>query len=251
MAHRVQWAYGVTTVPARGATLLPRTLKSLAAAGFTEPRLFVDGCYTSGGQHPQELVNDLVTVRSPGVGAFGNWILGFAELYVREPAARFYAMFQDDLVCCKNLKGYLTRTATPDKGYWNLFTFVDNHLRITRTPDGREYTPATGWYASNQRGRGALALVFPHDALMELFKAQPILDRPGAARNRDRNIDGAVIHAMTNAGYTELVHYPSLVQHTGGGKGESTLGHQYRVPTSPCWKGEDWDPSTEVFGGGS
>jgi hypothetical protein len=37
------WAYGITTVPSRLTTLLPRTITSLAAAGFDKPHLFVDG----------------------------------------------------------------------------------------------------------------------------------------------------------------------------------------------------------------
>lgn len=38
-----RWSYGVTTVTERRDTLLPQTLASLKAAGWDNPRLFVDG----------------------------------------------------------------------------------------------------------------------------------------------------------------------------------------------------------------
>lgn len=241
MAQRVTWAYGVTTVVRRLTDLLPPTLTSLARAGFDNPRIFVDGAYEH--QVPEALSKVGVTCRHPALGAYGNWILGLGELFIREPSARLYAMFQDDVLACTGLREYLTRCAPPERSYWNLYTTAENYVLVTRDKSGRPYPePPTGWMHSNQRGRGALGLVFTKEGLMDLFKSQHILGRPAHARNHDRNIDGAVITAMQEAGYTELVHVPSLLQHTGGK--DSTIGHVYRLPTSPCFLGEGWDART-------
>src|SRR6185503_20920621 len=83
---RPTWAYGVTTVPSRRETTLPRTLASLAAAGFASPRLRVD-----------DVENDRLY-------APGNWWLLLHELWIRsEGGADFYAIFQDDVIAAKGL----------------------------------------------------------------------------------------------------------------------------------------------------
>jgi hypothetical protein len=141
----VSWASGVTTVPERFQTTLPRTLLSLKNAGFPEPRLFIDGYDRDPGlQLP-------TTVRHDRIRVVGNWMLALWELYIRDPSATRYAIFQDDLIAYRNLRLYLERLRYPDQGYCNLYTFPENQ----RLSAGR-----TGWYPSNQLGRGAVALVF-------------------------------------------------------------------------------------------
>src|SRR5262245_44675106 len=77
------WAYGVTTVPERG-EILALTLTSLTAAGFPSPRIFTD----------------------TGMGLKGRWWTGMLELYIREPNASYYAMFQDDIEAVRGLRQY-------------------------------------------------------------------------------------------------------------------------------------------------
>src|SRR3954465_7467772 len=89
------WAYGITTVPERRYDLLPRTIHSLARGGFDLPRLFIDGHEKS--YHEWDTLPQ--TIRYPAIRTMGNWLLGLWELYIREPAADRYAIFQDDCVC--------------------------------------------------------------------------------------------------------------------------------------------------------
>ena len=91
------WAVGVTTIHSRLETYLPETLVSLKAGGFGNPRLFVDGAENCGRFIDHEFSLE-ATLRRPRIGAYGNWLLGLWELYLRNPTVDRYAMFQDDVV---------------------------------------------------------------------------------------------------------------------------------------------------------
>lgn len=208
----MDWAVGLTTVPSRRETHLPRTLASLARAGFDTPHLFVDNyhgpAYAAYGHR--------VTCRFPAVRVAANWILSLAELYYRDPWADRYAVFQDDLVCVRNLRPYLERRKCPENGYWNLFTFPVNEPAGLRK-DGLP-APADGFrgfYESNQRGKGAVALVFGRPAVKLLMTSEHIWGRAQDHHRGWKAIDGGIVQTFINAGGKEYVHAPSLVQHTG------------------------------------
>lgn len=230
---KMKWTYGITTVLERREDLLPKTIESLKQAGFDRPWLFVDGC-----THKQavELYEDYfgssisgVTVRNPKVKAFGNWMMGLWELYLRNPHSDYYGMFQDDFVTYKNLRQYLESTKYPLNGYWNLLTFPQNQ---NNAPKG-----STGFFISNQRGLGAVALVFNKKAVMELLASEHMVGRPQNTRRGVKAIDGAVVTALSKVGYKEYVHNPSLIQHTGN---KSVIGHQVH-PKAPSFQGESFD----------
>jgi GNAT superfamily N-acetyltransferase len=224
----MKWSYGVTTVPGRFWDLLPRTLKSLAEGGFPDPRLFVDGISaqdmaleSNGLQERYE-----VTTRNPVLRTFGNWVLAAWELLVRHPEADRYAIFQDDLVTYKNLRTYLEGVDIPEKGYWNLYTFPHN-LKKNKS----------GWYPSDQMGKGAVALVFSNEGLRTLLQQQHMVDRPLDASRGWRAVDGGIVESMRKAEWTEYVHNPSLVQHTGH---QSSMGN-LRHAQANSFRGEDFD----------
>lgn len=213
----MNWQCGVTTVEARRHDLLPRTLDSLVNAGFPLPRLFVDGSEDVEG-YRRQFPTLLTTFRVPAVRAFANWALGLGELYLRDPKADRYAMFQDDIVCCKNLREYLDKVLYPAKGYWNLFTFMDNDVLVKGQSKG---FMESAWSQPNsknrsihQMGRGALALVFDREAVVTLLTHWHMVRRAYGPYAWYR-IDGGVVEAMNQAGFKEHIHNPSLVQHTG------------------------------------
>lgn len=237
--------YGVTSCLSRLDTLLPRTLASLTTAGFDRPHLFLDGVgpddasgFVRNG-HP-------VTLRWPAVRTAGNWVLSLYELYYRDPTADLYAVFQDDLVCVGGLRAYLETAALPDRGYLNLYTVPRNHPDALRERGYPCDVPEThtGFYPSNQRGRGAVALVFPRAGVQTLLSQPHLVTRPERRSGErpdewwpHRTIDGGVIEAMTQAGWREYVHLPSLVQHTGRG---SSMGNVPQ-PDAPSFPGEGFD----------
>lgn len=208
----IKWAYGVTTVPSRLKDLLPRTLGSLAAAGFDKPRLFIDGAFPLDAQRYRERFNLETTSRGPEVRTAGNWVLSIYELYYREPTADRFAIFQDDMVTYRRLREYLEVVPYPDKGYLNLYTFPSNQGLCPTGKDGR---PHIGWYKSNQYGRGAVALIFSREALVTLLSSPYLAARPQDCTRGHKSIDGGILESMKAAGWVEYVHNPSLVQHTG------------------------------------
>lgn len=224
----------MTTVLSRLDDLLPRTLASLAAAGFDQPRLFVDG------ERDVSVYIDRfgleVTNRYPLLRTFGNWWLALAELYVRTPLADRYAVFQDDFVTYRNLRLYLEACPYPVRGYWNLYTFPVNQALC---PAGH-----TGWYPSNQLGKGAVALVFDRETVLTLLASRYMAERPQDLHRGHRSVDGGIVTALTQVGWREYVHSPSLVQHTGlhsSMGNDRCKGKHTPFPLAPSWRGEGFD----------
>lgn len=218
----MEWAYGVTTVPARYSDYLHPTLDSLSRAGFSSPRLFVDGELAL----PFYASHHSATYRGNRIGAFGNWCLGMMELFLRHPKADRYVMFQDDLIASRNMREYLEHADYPRNGYCNLYT-----VPVNERPDW------LGFYPSDQRGKGALALMFDNETLRTLLTQRHVLDHTLDERRGDRCIDGCVVTALRKAGIAEFVHSPSLVQHKGL---LSAIGNKFKH-VSTTFRGEDYD----------
>lgn len=219
------WAYGVTTVPERLNRLLPQTLEALRDAGFGSPHLFVDGATDV---LPYATFGLEVTARNSNIKTFGNWALALNELYIRSPHADRYAIFQDDFVACRNLMGYLNHTTSQPKSYWNLFTFPSNQ-KLAR---GK-----IGWYHSNQKGLGAVGLVFPKEAVVDLLSESYWINKPQQAKDPHRLVDHAIAISLANKGYQELVHNPSLLQHVGS---RTTMGSP-KMPLQSSFRGQSFD----------
>ncbi len=233
----MKWVYGITTVPERFDSLLPRTLASLKAGGFFAPYLFIDGAGDTefSDVHPRDYWLDFpdlrVIHRSPRIKAYGNWVLGLLEMYIRHPYCDRYAMFEDDLVTYPNLMKYLEQCELKEKTYWNLHTLSSNEAIL----------PATqGFYPSNQLGRSAVGLVFTRQGVIDLLSSHHTMERPCVVDPKGANwkrLDGVIITALKEKGYTELVHNPSLTQHTGT---VSVLNASIPLP-SKTFLGEEYD----------
>ncbi len=230
------WECGITTVPERKDDLLPRTIDSLNRAGFVNPispRLFVDGSADPLGYKKQ--FNLPVTVRDKA-RTFVNWYLGMLELYMRNPHADRYVMFQDDIVLSADTREYLEHCTYPDKGYLNLITYPQNEALKSQHYPGQSKDHINGWYPSNQLGKGAQGLVFDHQTLVLLLSSRYMIERPQDERRGWRGIDGGIVSAMKRLGITEYVHTPSLIRHTGV---DSTMGNNPQ-PLDQSFQGEGW-----------
>jgi hypothetical protein len=145
----ITWAYGVTTIPLRRTDYLPKTLESLARAGFDRPRLFVDGSQSD--VRYRDFGELETTFHYPAVRLYGNWILALWELFLRNPGAQRYALFQDDLLACTNLRQYLERVPYPKGGgYLNLFSSPANELGCKKDRSGK---PVPGCEPERTGGR--------------------------------------------------------------------------------------------------
>ena len=226
------WAYGVTTIPERIDSHLPQTLKSLVAAGFPSPRLFIDDCKDPSNYDCFGLE---YTNRWPRIRIAGNWVLSLYELYIRNASADFFAIFQDDFVTYPNLREYLEWCKYPNKGYWNLYTFPVNikHMRkrLNLPPD------QIGWFQANQMGKGAVALVLSNAAVVTLLGYPYLLKRFPNVRRGHRAIDGGIVDAFKPQGWKEYCHNPSLVQHTGDISSHGNHNQQ----RADCFCGESFE----------
>lgn len=227
-----RWAYSVTTVPTR-INSLPSTLESLEAAGFDDPVIAVDGPNDGSFDWLQGYT---YAYRGSNIGPYAHWYLTLQEMYLRDPWCQYYAIFQDDFVCVRNLRAYLTKCTYPEKGYWNLFTFMENDDMVQQVKT-KGWVPAARAAQGYQLGRGAVALVFSHEAVQVLLNSPHMKTRVYDSQKGFKSIDGAVVTAMHHAGWTEFVHNPSLVQHTGE---VSSIGNR-KHPLSKCFD-PDFDP---------
>lgn len=239
----LRWQYGLTTVPERSDTML-KTLKSLEQAGFPTPWVFVDGAIDATPWRKLVGSTRLVTTRAIRAGVVGNWILSLWELYLHDAFADRYAIFQDDMIACRNLRSYLERCEYPAKGYLNLFTFMDNEPLTKDAKPGAWQESSQVRNNPNQRqtGQGALALVFSNEAARTLLASQSLVNKPQAPTPPRRKycLDGGVVAAMNRAGFREYIHNPSLVQHTGK---KSTIGNEWpgAKGVAMTFPGEDFD----------
>ena len=218
------WGYGVTTVPERRTTLLRRTLASLCGGGYPEPHLFVDGL-PSAGDYQQGIAR---TFHTTPVRVSGNWILSAWELFLRSPHCDRYAIFQDDIVVCRNLREYLDRCEYPRCGYWNLCTYPKN-LMLT---GGKQ-----GWCYSDQMGKGAQGLVFDNETFRALLNSHYLTERARRGRLGHRSIDGTISYAMKHLKVKEYCHNPSLIFHTG----DVSSQKNDKQPVIESFPGEDYD----------
>lgn len=232
----LKWAVGLTTVGSRRKELLPRTLASLARAGFDRPRLFVDGSKDIVGWEREFGLE--VTVRSTNVNTVCNWVLTAWELYLRDPFADRYAIFQDDLVACTDLRRYLEVMPYPEGGYCNLYSMPSNE---------QAFRGEVGWVPASQKGRGAVALVFSREALCAVLTARHMVDKVRSARKPNRSVDGAIVDSMAKAGWREYVHNPGLVQHTGK---HSSMGNSAHLD-STTFRGEGYSAMSLLGGVGA
>ena len=191
---RVEFAVAVTTVRERILYPLPQTLKSLRAAGFDN-------------------IHEVIDSKKP-MGIVGTWVKTLWALWVLNPRATHYIIFQDDILAMKNLREYLAKSEYPENGYCNLCTYPENTTPKLSTP---------GWHRATKRGKGAQALMFDPKAVKALLTSGRLVSKPHDARNADRSLDGMIVEAMEQAGYKEYVHSPSLVDHVGQ---SSTIGHE-------------------------
>ena len=220
----MQFSFAITSCDSRMKSgALNETVDQLNKAGFPT----------------NQLVKAIDGVDGEPYGMFGNWILTAWELWLRNPKSDFYCIFQDDIICCKNLKPYLQATLSPHANcYFNLYCGRSNtdHVMQLGLDDQRK---RKGWHISNQNGRGALGLVFPRPVFMHLLSSQEMVSHPQEPEGT-RGIDKTICLAFRRLGIKEMVHYPSLIQHRDENDVVSTRRPQPgRV--SPCFVGEEFD----------
>lgn len=244
----IQWECAMTTI-SRRYSLMKQTLASLERGGFSHISLYVDGP----SPNASSFSPNVVRYRGDNIKTYCHWLLTLSEMFLRNSEADRYVIFQDDFVCCQNIRQYLEQCEYPSDGYLNLFTFMGNehtYKRVGMLKNGKVIKkkepvvyPSIGWHRSNQLGQGGLALVFDNNAVVDLLSQRHMYVRRWDHTRRDKFMDGAVVTAMGKAGRFEYIHNPSLIQHMGkeSSMGNSEWGKDDLHPDSCTFPGEDFD----------
>lgn len=197
------WSVGVTTSP-RSTPTLERCLEHLTTAGWQRPYLFVDAPV----RIPPKFAGLPRTVRDEAVGAWPNYYLALAEMYLRDPAADAFLILQDDAIVIPDARTrqYLESVLWPETNRSIVSLYC-------ATPDTR---PQFGWTRRHGWAYGSLAFIFPPGVVRELLTSRPVLDHRLDEEGRGRTGIPELINAWAEQHQIDF-HYPtpSLVQHVG------------------------------------
>ncbi len=254
-----KWAYAITTCAERVNTTLKRTVDSLAAAGWENPRIACDGHLDL---IPHWFRHYRYSIREQRCFTYANWVLTAHELTLLNPDADRFLICQDDVVLCKNLRQYLEATPWPDLlVYLNLVTYpaneagqaeIDSTIHIPDEPWlEREGVVPYAFHPSNQRGKGAQCLVFDRASISSLLTSIQFymrrfdmsMDALGR-RKGTRNIDGGMCDAFKMLGFREYCHTPSLATHDCSV--ESSMLNP-KQPVIRSFVGEDFDAMSITY----
>ncbi len=196
---RLRWAVGLLTAPRPNPTIL-RTLRSLEAAGFDSIHVFAE----PGSWIPGEFADLPVTVHGQTLGNLGNFYTSLVALYMIQPEADCYALFQDDIEAAQGLREWCDHQFWPnDTGLVSLFT-------------PRAYgSEKAGWQLLTlglSRTFGAQAFVFRRDILKEFLTDGASLEH---RQTRVHGDDAVVGEWAICRGIGIAYHHPSPVQHIG------------------------------------
>ena len=193
------WAVGMTLAPRKKPTH-NETLRSAKLAGFDDIHLYMDGKV----EVDEEFKDYPVTLREPILGPWKNWTATLKELYETYPDRDAYAIFQDDVSFCKNIRKFAEKTLWVDS---------DRHMGVASfySPSHYERT-IPGWYKRNVgiSLRPALTFVFSPtnvESVLAYFERNPW--------RRKANIDNAIGQWGRHTKRYPYFFSPSLCQHIG------------------------------------
>lgn len=199
-----RWAVGVTTAPRRAPTLHP-CLRSVIAAGWPSPHLFMDGEVDV----PAEFSHLARTLRAPALGARQSYYLAIAELLERHPDAQALLIVQDDAYWPSHLpmREYLERCLWPgsEPGLVSAWCCTD------------DTAAESGWHLRDRPWRlGAVAFIYSREAA-ERFVGDPLIQQQCSCHpeNPSGGISSLVGDWAARAGVPVYYPTPSLVQHLG------------------------------------
>ena len=241
----MNWSVAIQTAPRREPTL-DRCAAAVVAAGWPaeEVRIVCDGTDAPrqrAGGHPVTVLDD-----RRAAGAFPTYFLTLAQMAMRDPDADAYLYLQDDALLPggHDVRRYLAgHVLWPEPagrvGFLSLFASAKYD---------RSLSP--GWH--RHAGRfvyGAVALLFPRSALLELL-AWPFLwthrltpkHRPGHADRSWhplRNLDVVTDQWRREAGRSVWYPPPSLVRHVGDASAIWTGARASGPRQCRLWVGDD------------
>ncbi len=188
------WAVGVQTCN-RSENYLDHSLQQISLAGWDKLNIFADVSTNISVPFP-------VSYRPYQFGDWSNWICGLFELYILNPKANYFLMFEDDITCCSNLKIYL-EWAIPRLGEFGCLSLY--------TPDVYR---KEGWHDESDAAWslvGAQAILFTRKSLKRFLSNEKIINYSETSNVAKDCAIGIWAFKQEKV----LYHTPSLVNHCG------------------------------------
>lgn len=206
---RLRWAVGLLTAP-RPESTIGTTLRGLLDAGFEDIQIFAE----PGSSVPREFAHLPRTVHGRKLGNVANFFTSLASLFLGQPEADAYALFQDDIEPARGLRAWCEDQFWPDgAGLVSLYTCLAH----------QDTEP--GWRVRKlgaYRTFGSQALVFRRDVLKEFLSDGRLLEIH--ERGRVHGDDMILGEWAERRGIGMAYHTPSLVAHIQGGSPRPDLG---------------------------
>lgn len=205
-----KWAIGITTSPRRQGTLR-RTLRSFRDAGWKRETVHIFA--EKGSAHIWDTLGlgpfRVVRRAAPRSGAWPSFLLGLAELFLRDPKAEAYLMIQDDVDLVGGLKEYLSEILWPAKECGCVSLHTPSHLAAKS---------GAGFFKAELWGRtwGAQGFIFPNESVRALLSDRIVIEhRLRGIGDGMQNVDSVVGEWCWRNDRPFWLHAPSLVEHTG------------------------------------
>ncbi|MCA9136411.1 MAG: hypothetical protein KDB00_06625 [Planctomycetales bacterium] len=198
------WAVGVTTSPRRLPTV-GRCVESVVDSGWTDPVIFVDGDV----ELPASMASLNTCRRIPALGAFPNYVLSLAELFMRDPYADAYLMIQDDALFlgAPSIREYLESVLWPISGPCMASLYCSKKYN----------QESAGWHRfPGNWVWGAVSFVYSSDAVKRFLSSPMVLDHRALPDDQGLSkIDVLLGQFAVSNDIPVLFPSPSLVQHIG------------------------------------
>lgn len=191
------WAIGVTIAPRKQPTH-DQTLDYIKEAGWDDVHLFTEPDVDLAERH-RHLTR---TTRPERFYAWKNWFTALRELYETYPGRDAYGIIQDDVLLCKNIRGFLEHELWPSEDCGVASVYCPSHYERERS----------GWYSRDTglKLRPALTFFFPPAAVESILSHPSTVGWP-----RRKNIDNAVGLWARETRKLPYFFTPSLAQHIG------------------------------------
>lgn len=220
----MKWNVSITTCR-RNQNLLSSTLSCIEAAGWQNYTVYAEpGSCDSDGPRVDRLRN---------FGCWTNWICALFEAFQLDVDADLFAIFEDDIQICKNVRPYLD-AILPSLGLFGAIAlYTPSHLKKSafglQCIHDESYMGARMW--------GTQGIVFTSESLASFltYRSTVMFRREGLGvvnKNRDSALGMWAKQSCKKVYY----HTPSLVQHVGN---ESTIQHAFHE--SEDFAGADFD----------
>lgn len=210
----MNWAIGIQTCPRPEDVYIDHTIESVKRAGWDDITIFAEPDSPVPQGYP-------VTYRPFRYGDWTNWVCAYFELFMANPEANAFVLFEDDVTSSRNIRSYL-EWAIPKLGRFgclSLYTPPKHHSDFQGWHDEAD----TGWALS-----GAQAMVFTRGSLQRFLSDPKVVNYRFDEIGKKNAHKDCAIGKWACKKERVLYHNPSLIDHRGVESLIGTKNHRAR-----------------------